>query len=627
MKEYAFICGGAIAPDLASVDQVFRMNVAGPDRNVNLRLADANRALVSDLPDLLIDLLELAAYVYCADQRARRGTEKLSMAGEAWRRKLYFVVPVRCRDIWESAAVRERLEAMLGYLSDDVYVMEFVDSHAPAEQAQTYFEFSESGDGFQADDVVLFSGGMDSLTGAVESLVGGRRLVLVGHHSAPKVVNVQTELAEELRQKGFGSQLFHVTVNVTNTGVRPVEPTQRTRSFLFASLAFVLARMFGRDGFTFYENGVVSLNLPIAADVLGARATRTTHPKVIRGFEQFFSALVDRDISIETPFLWLTRKEVVERLESTGHGSLLAKSVSCVHPIGWTAEVRHCGACSQCIDRRFAVLAAGVEHHDVRDGYRVDLLTGDRRYEDIDPSVAYVTFARTIERLHRDQFQEEFPQVCSALHNVPGLSADEVLERVWDLHRHHAQGVLAVIADATERHVGDLVRGRLASTSLLNLCFTRGNVQLVGPDTTSKTAAFLDDLSAASCEFAIDEAGRRICFKGGFVIEGALYRLMRELLGRHRDAKSRAEEVPFYWTDDLAAALGIEESTLRRQVVRLREDAEARLAVDHGVMFPNGFIENQKSKGYRLSPELREVSLADLPAHVTNQTGDVTNGM
>ena len=189
--------------------------------------------------------------------------------------------------------------------------------------------------------------------------------------------------------------------------------TQRTRSFLFATLAFVLARMFGRDSFTFFENGVVSLNLPISADVLGARATRTTHP-VIRGFEQFFSQLVDLQISIETPFLWLTRKEVVERLEMTGHGSLLTKSVSCVHPILWTTEVRHCGTCSQCIDRRFAVLAAGVEDHDVQDGYRVELLTGDRRYEDIDPSVAYVTFARALSKLRREQFQEEFPQVSAA---------------------------------------------------------------------------------------------------------------------------------------------------------------------------------------------------------------------
>ncbi len=614
MKEYAFICGGAKAADLSSADQVLRLDVAGPDQNVNLRLTDATRALVSALPDLLIDLLELAAYVYCADQRASRGTEKLSMAGAAWRRKLHFVVPVRRRDIWESAAVREILKAMLSYLSDDVYVIEFVDSHAPAEQAQSYFEFAESSYGFQADDVVLFSGGMDSLAGAVESLVGGRRLVLVGHHSAPKVVNVQTELVQELRQRGFASQLFHVTVNVTNTGVNPVEPTQRTRSFLFASLAFVLARMFGRDGFTFYENGVVSLNLPIAADVLGARATRTTHPKAIRNFERFFSALVDRDIAIETPFLWLTRKEVIERLEATGHGNLLAKSVSCAHPIGWTKEVRHCGTCSQCIDRRFAVLAAGAEHHDVQDGYRVDLLTGDRRYEEIDPSVAYLTFARTIDRLHRDQFQEEFPQVSSALHNVPGLSADEVLDRAWDLHRLHAQGVLAVIADATERHVDDLVRGRLAPGSLLSLCFTRGSVQIVGPDTTATTTAFMDNLTAPSCEFAVDEAGERILFKGGYVIKGTPYKLIRELLGSHRDAKSRAVDVPYYWTDDIAQALNVDPQTFRQQVVRLRKEAEARLAVDQGMVFPNGIVENQNAKGYRLSADLREVTLADILA-------------
>lgn len=613
MKQYTFICGGASGSDLACADQVFRMNVGGPDCNVNLRLTDVSRALVSDLPDHLVDLLELAAYVYCADQRARRGTEKLSKAGENWRRHLRFVVPVRCHEMWESAAVRGLLEEMLGYLSDDVYTFEFVDSSAPAEQVQSYFsELTASGNGFEPDDIALFSGGLDSLSGAVESLASGKRLVLVGHHSAPKVVNVQTDLVQELRRKGFGSQLFHVTVNVTNTGIDPVEPTQRTRSFLFASLAFVLSQMFDRDRFTFYENGVVSFNLPIAADVLGARATRTTHPKVIRGFEQFFSQLVDRQISVRTPFLWLTRKEVIDRLEGTGHGALLAKSVSCVHPIGWTKEIRHCGTCSQCIDRRFAVLAAGVEQHDVVDGYRVDLLTGDRRYEDMDPSIAYVKFARAIAKLQREQFQAEFPQVSAALHNVPEMPAREVLNRIWDLHQRHAVGVIAVISDATRRYADELVSGTLAPGSLLSLCFTRDRAEFVGADTTEQTAGFIDQLSPSVCEFAVDEAGQRICFKGGHQVNGAGYRVVHALAEIHREAKRQGQEVPFLWTADLAEAARLEEPALRKQLGRLRNLVEPRLAVDLGVVLPLGFIENRNSKGYRLSPDLREVTLADL---------------
>ena len=62
------------------------------------------------------------------------------------------------------------------------------------------------------------------------------------------------------------------------------EYTQRTRSFLFAALGVTFARMSGLDRLRFYENGVVSLNLPPSPQVVGARASRTTHPRVLGGF-------------------------------------------------------------------------------------------------------------------------------------------------------------------------------------------------------------------------------------------------------------------------------------------------------------------------------------------------------
>lgn len=612
MKQFAFVCGGATASDLTSADQVIRLNVAGPDMNVNLRLADVSRALLSDLPDLLVDLLELAAYVYCADQRASRGDEQLARAGSAWRRHLRFIIPVRCPEIWSSAAVRDLLESTLGYLSDDHYEFHFVGAEPSNAEGQIYFTDLIEGSGFKPDNIILFSGGVDSLTGVVEELANGKRVVLVGHHSAPKVVNVQKELVADLRRRGFREKMFHVTVNVTNSGVEAIESTQRTRSFLFASLAFVIARLFDLDQFTFYENGVVSLNLPIAADVLGARATRTTHPKVVRGFERLFSQLAARKITIATPYLWLTKKEVVERLVAKGHPDLLAKSVSCVHPILWTKAIRHCGGCSQCIDRRFAVLAADAEEHDVRDGYGIDLLTGDRRHQAPDPATAYVKFARSIASLGSDRFQSEFPQVSSALHQIPGASAREVLGAIWDLHRRHAAGVLSVLGNATRQYSDDLVHGRLAPGSLLNLCFARDRVEMPGPDTTVQMAAFIDRLSAPVCDFAVDEISDKICFKGGYSVNGTGYKLLRALIDRHREAKKRDTEVEFFWTAKLATAIGVDEPALRQHITRLRKEVEQRLAVDQGVVLPAGFIENQKSKGYRLSPELREVSLADI---------------
>ena len=86
--------------------------------------------------------------------------------------------------------------------------------------------------------------------------------------------------------------------------------------------------MFERDSFTFYENGVVSLNIPMAKDVIGARATRTTYPKAVRGFERIFSAVLDRRITIETPFRWTTRREVVQLIGEHGLAHMIAKAVN-----------------------------------------------------------------------------------------------------------------------------------------------------------------------------------------------------------------------------------------------------------------------------------------------------------
>jgi hypothetical protein len=41
---------------------------------------------------------------------------------------------------------------------------------------------------------------------------------------------------------------------------------------------------------------VVSINLPISEQVVGSRATRTTHPLVLERFREFFSALLGSSI-------------------------------------------------------------------------------------------------------------------------------------------------------------------------------------------------------------------------------------------------------------------------------------------------------------------------------------------
>lgn len=615
MKQFEFACGGVTLPAPDPDVERRTVDVQGPNRNVNLRISDISRSMLSNVPDLLLDLLEIASYIYCADQRASRGTEQLSQAGSSWRRSMHFTIPVRHPDIWSGTELSSALHETLSFLSDDSYQFSFVAAIQPFAERDAYFaDLLEGVD--DADEVALFSGGIDSFAGAVDMIVGqGRKMVLVGHHSAPKVFAVQKDLVAALRAAGHANRLFYVPVNITNTGVQATETTQRSRSFLYASLAFVIARMFGKNSFTFFENGVVSFNLPIARDVLGSRATRTTHPKVIRGFEEIFSAIADEPIEIRTPYIWLTKKEVVERILHNGFGHLLSTTVSCVHPRTWTTSVRHCGACSQCVDRRFAILAAGAEDHEPAADYVIDLLTGDRSLDgEGRMAVAYVKFCQSVVDCGREQFIVQNPQAASALNYFPDLSCGQARDRIWNLYKRHATDVMSVIEEGIRQHGTALARNTLPPGSLLALCCSRTHVEAppLG-DHNRQLEEFMDRLTQPVCEFGFDPDAERIWFKGDYYLDGANFRLIAALIADHRSAKAQMAEVPFIETWRLAKRLGIEEDSLRQQVKRLRKEVEDRLAVDQGiVLLKDDFIENRQREGYRLAPALKEVARADL---------------
>src|SRR4029450_13161880 len=59
------------------------------------------------------------------------------------------------------------------------------------------------------------------------------------------------------------------------------EFTQRTRTFLFSAIGCVVAEMMGCARIRFFENGIMSFNLPISPQIVGSRATRSTHPRAL----------------------------------------------------------------------------------------------------------------------------------------------------------------------------------------------------------------------------------------------------------------------------------------------------------------------------------------------------------
>jgi hypothetical protein len=63
MSERLILCGGVRR---TGGDSILRLALSGRSQNITLRLEDISRKLIRNVPGRLTDLVEIAAYVYCA---------------------------------------------------------------------------------------------------------------------------------------------------------------------------------------------------------------------------------------------------------------------------------------------------------------------------------------------------------------------------------------------------------------------------------------------------------------------------------------------------------------------------------------------------------------------------------
>ena len=413
--ERVILCGHVGDHALPADDaQPLRFSRWQPNRNVTLKIGTIHQAMWRPVPPAFEDLIDIAVYVYCADQAIPRRDRD---AGAAWRRRLHFRIPVRQPEQWAEPRVTAALTDVLSFLSEDEYHFEFV----PLTRSEPFpnsFTFSDEVDPIDVEEVMLFSGGLDSLAFAVqEAVIDRRRVALINHRSTPKVGRRHARLMDGLRRHAAGTPLLHVPVPINKDRRFCRESTQRSRSFVYLALGATFAQMIGLYRLRFYENGVVSMNLPPAPQIVGARATRTTHPRVIAGFSALLSAIAGRRFDVENRFLWTTKTEVVRLLAEAGCAELIPWSTSCAQTRAATRALPHCGVCSQCIDRRFAVLAAGQEQAEPTTDYGVDLLTGARA-ELADRTLIGAYFDHW--RLFRDGEPDRTNGPGPLLHTFPG---------------------------------------------------------------------------------------------------------------------------------------------------------------------------------------------------------------
>jgi len=472
-KPRLVVCSGLEIPKtdpLCKGRHVVHLDTLDDEGNVNLHIENVTRAFERNMPDRVVDLLEIAAYVFAADCSARRGGAWTNEeTEEPWGRDFHFVVPVREPSFWERDEVQSALIGALRFMSSDTFGFTFrrLQSDRPI---QRYLEIGDLEDSpfYEAERVVMFSGGLDSLAGAVEVAAAGLPLVAVSHWPAPHLSSLQTSLMQQVRERLPGP-IRHIPVCV-NKHHLDSEASQRTRSFLFSALGVAAASVLHAGGVRFYENGVTTLNWPMAQEVLQSRATRSTHPVTLHRLQEFYRLVTERpQFALDNPFVFNTKTEVVSKIAGAGVPELIGLSASCIHTRRQTSERRHCGVCRQCLDRRIAITAAGQEAHEWEGDYRSDVFTGPREgdYEH-NIAVDYARFASDLDQLEVSEIGSRYIRELTLATRYYEHQT-EVAQRFIDMHKRHAKSVWQVLDAQLAAHVSDLRAGRLDRTSLLGM--------------------------------------------------------------------------------------------------------------------------------------------------------------
>lgn len=411
-------------------------------QGIGSALADLNRMGVYPT-EVGLDVLVLAAHVHAADTRISRSSE----SQDGWTREIQLVVPVSDPQLWEGIA--PIFVRMLKFLTGDIWALAF--RSRPSRFAAIVPRRPERLKPVAFDGLALFSGGLDSLIGAIDALQAGRAPLLLSHAGEGASSNAQTIIYSALKAHydKRAPERLRLWMRFPNGFISGSgeENTTRGRSFLFFALG-----VFAGTGFQppwtlqVPENGLIAVNVPLDPLRLGALSTRTTHPFYIARWNDAIQGL-GLEGRIENPYWDKTKGEMVMECANAGLLHTLAPvSLSCASPTKgrWQGlDVQHCGYCYPCLIRR-AALAKGLRPASDPTAYTIADLTArlldTRRSEGV--QIRSLQFA--IDRLRTR------PGLASTLIHKPGPLCDESPSRQAGIANVYQRGLA---------EIGEFLRG------------------------------------------------------------------------------------------------------------------------------------------------------------------------
>jgi 7-cyano-7-deazaguanine synthase in queuosine biosynthesis len=314
------------------------------------------------------DLLDIAASIFQVEKQIS------GMKGTNPPNKFKLEMALRKPDVWDDDA-QSLLTEILRILGNASWSFEFKKG---ARRDIPKCEKEQSG---SIDTIVLFSGGLDSTCGIISKIGERDKTRLLSYYSTHQKT-LQKDIA-----KGLGYKP-PVQVRINWTKKNPGRGrTFYYRSFLFLSLAALLADSWKIKQILQFENGILASAIPPAPIWM---MTKHTHPSLHLQFKKLLDKLFAGNWQVKNPFLLKTKRQVLEeakkeaKLENTELklSEIFEKTETCW--FYWSNRVpgdkktpgRPCGICVPCLVRRTALPDEKYQYNLIKDQIKNDPTKG-----------------------------------------------------------------------------------------------------------------------------------------------------------------------------------------------------------------------------------------------------------
>ena len=314
------------------------------------------------------DLFLISSIVYGIDNLFDRHSYSI----DGWARDFEVTLPVRNIRLWQNT--KNIFEECLKFLTGDYWEISFTE----IELESLYYPRRNRlkskitlYDKNRYQFASLFSGGLDSLVGAVdllEQLESFSKILLISHFDSNSVGpnSDQWKLYNYLSTKYINKISWiqsTITLNNVDDQNKSIakDSNYRSRSILFLGIAnYLINTMQHVNKLVIPENGTISLNYPLTLSRSSSLSTRTTHPYFLDKLNQVLFNL-HIPTNIINPYHLKTKGELIDEcLNKSILEGIYQESVSCGkrgRRQYWEIKTgtSHCGICMPCIYRRAAL--------------------------------------------------------------------------------------------------------------------------------------------------------------------------------------------------------------------------------------------------------------------------------